>query len=189
MPNETIAAVPANVNEPVVLKRFLDRLIERLDIVLGLRGDSGYITATDLEQGLSTIGTSEEVEALAASLAEVEESNSALANSITQNADAISGVETRLSSVELDSNFHDFNYAGYEDLDGRYEFDTIGVNIANAPYTPAGGEQHYNFLDCYKTATGGVIQVLRAYSDTTVTPATYTRIGRTWSDALARGWY
>ena len=42
--NESIAAVPVDVKDPDTLKRFLDRLVERLDIVLGYRGGDPYIT-------------------------------------------------------------------------------------------------------------------------------------------------
>lgn len=37
MANESIIAVPPNINEPIVLQRFLTRLVEQLDIVLGNR--------------------------------------------------------------------------------------------------------------------------------------------------------
>ena len=37
MPNESLISVPPNVNDPVVLRRFLLRLVEQLDIVIGNR--------------------------------------------------------------------------------------------------------------------------------------------------------
>jgi len=37
MPNESIISVPPNVTDPVVLRRFLLRLVEQLDIVIGNR--------------------------------------------------------------------------------------------------------------------------------------------------------
>ena len=47
MANETIAQVPTDVTDPVILKRFLSRLVERLDITLGFRGDDAYAKCND----------------------------------------------------------------------------------------------------------------------------------------------
>lgn len=40
MANESIIAVPADISNPLILRRFLDRLVERLDIVIGNRQGS-----------------------------------------------------------------------------------------------------------------------------------------------------
>ena len=53
MANQSIISVPPNVEEPVVLQRFLSRLVEQLDVVLGNRAgpSNQYI---DQEQLLTT---------------------------------------------------------------------------------------------------------------------------------------
>ena len=51
--NESIAVVPVDVKDPDTLKRFLDRLVERLDIVLGYRGGDPYITEENQVQTIS----------------------------------------------------------------------------------------------------------------------------------------
>lgn len=193
MPNETIAAVPANVAEPVTLKRFLDRLIEKLDIVLGFRGDDGYITGTDLEAGLNpALDTLAEIataiQTLQRELTSLEESSEDLTATVSDNTEAISTINTELASTSLGSTYYDFNNSAYATLVGNAEFSTLGSNITNAPYTPVGLETYYNFINSVVTANDGVVQVLRAYSTTTLTPTTYFRIGDTWAAAVANGW-
>lgn len=45
MANESFVAVPANIEDPVVLRRFLMRLVEQVDIAFGNRGgqDTSYV--------------------------------------------------------------------------------------------------------------------------------------------------
>ena len=47
--NETLVAVPLNVEQAGQTRQFLIRLVEKLDIVLGYRGDEPYVTISDLQ--------------------------------------------------------------------------------------------------------------------------------------------
>jgi len=50
MANQSLVSVPPNVGEPVVLQRFLSRLVEQLDIVLGNRAGptESYVSQNEL---------------------------------------------------------------------------------------------------------------------------------------------
>jgi len=50
MANQSLVSVPPNVGEPVVLQRFLSRLVEQLDIVLGNRAGpaESYVSQEEL---------------------------------------------------------------------------------------------------------------------------------------------
>jgi LPS O-antigen subunit length determinant protein (WzzB/FepE family) len=50
MANQSLVSVPPNVGEPVVLQRFLSRLVEQLDIVLGNRAGpkDSYVSQDEL---------------------------------------------------------------------------------------------------------------------------------------------
>lgn len=63
MANQSLISVPTNVDDPVVLRRFLSRLVEQLDIVVGNRADNAYVTNTDITS---------EADALTAALNEAE---------------------------------------------------------------------------------------------------------------------
>jgi len=193
MPNQTIASVPPNVEEPIVLKRFLLRLIEELDIVLGYRGDSSYVSQSQLVNTTDPLNTtlasvSDRVTVNAADITSIEEQNQTIADAIESNSASIEAVNQLLSSTVLSSTYHDFNDIAYSTLEGNSEFSTLGSHITNAPYTPVGIETYYNFINSVITANGGVVQTLRAYSTTTLTPTTYFRIGDTWADVGTLGW-
>lgn len=47
--NETIVAVPLSVENPGQTRQFLLRLVEKLDIVLGYRGEDPYVSISQLQ--------------------------------------------------------------------------------------------------------------------------------------------
>lgn len=60
MPNETLVAIPQNFESPNSIRLFLSRLLEELDIVLGLRGDSesGSTVLEDLASRIEQLESS-----------------------------------------------------------------------------------------------------------------------------------
>lgn len=48
MANGTLIAVPPNVDSPQALRLFLTRLIEKLDIAFGYRGNTSFVTQNDI---------------------------------------------------------------------------------------------------------------------------------------------
>jgi hypothetical protein len=52
--NETIIAVPITIEERGQLRQFLVRLVEKLDIVLGYRGDDPYVSISQLQTKASS---------------------------------------------------------------------------------------------------------------------------------------
>ena len=189
MPNQTIAAVPVDLADPTVLKRFLIHLIEQLDIVLGYRGTTEYVSTAQLATAELTLVrladtlalTDTEVEELTASL-------TALVETVTTNSTGIEAINETLTSTVLGSTYHDFDDAVYADLSGRAEFNTLGSNLTNAPYAPVGGETYYNYFNAIVTDNDGVVQELLAYSTTTLAPTKFFRIGDTWTEAQTLGW-
>lgn len=185
--------MPADVTQPDVLKRFLNRLIEELDIVLGFRGDKLYATDAALtnatDAAVITLDTiTADVAANEEAIAEFTDSLEGLTSAVSTNEQAISDLDTVLSSTVLSSTYHNFDNAAYATLEGNNEFNTLGSNITNAPYTPVGVETYYNFINSVVTANGGVVQTLRVYSTTTLAPTTYFRIGNTFAEAVSLGW-
>lgn len=57
MPNQSIISVPFNVQEPIVLTRFLTRLVEQLDIVLGKRSgeNTQYVDQSQLIESANSL--------------------------------------------------------------------------------------------------------------------------------------
>lgn len=99
MINESLFQVPASVEDPDVLKRFLDRLVERLDIVLGYRGDNPYAATSDLETAVSALTA--EAEQLTTQLGtETESLNQQLLLLVTQLEEQLKQLVDLLARVE-----------------------------------------------------------------------------------------
>jgi hypothetical protein len=97
MANQTLISVPANLEQPLVLKRFITSLIERLDIILGYRGSNSYASNTELAEQGATL-----VEALNIVAAKAEENEAAileLSKEITELSDNIDDQLTALNQV------------------------------------------------------------------------------------------
>lgn len=191
MTNQTLIAVPAGVAETTdTIQLFLTRLVEELDIVLGYRGNSTYISTADVDVGgLTTLqDLFDASETLTASLGELTEIVETNASNIDSNTDSISSLESRAVSTVLGAAYHDFDTDEFADLIGNAEVVTLGSNLSNTPYTPVGGETYYNYFNAVVTDNGGVVQELKAYSTTTLAPTSYFRIGNDWTAAKALGW-
>ena len=52
--NETVIAVPITIEEKGQLRQFLVRLVEKLDIILGYRGNDPYVSISQLQSASAT---------------------------------------------------------------------------------------------------------------------------------------
>jgi hypothetical protein len=189
MANESIIAVPVDVAEPKVLKRFLTRLIEELDLVLGFRGGDPYVSQSDLV-GASTslLDLAKLVKALTDTLSELNTEVSELAEAVQDNADYISSFDKTLSTVSLSAVYNDFDATNYQALQGRAEFSALGSALTNAPFATVPATTYYCFFNCATTVNGGVVQELVVYDvPSALGVVSYTRVGNTFADALANG--
>jgi len=94
MPNQTLVAIPPKIDNPKDLRTFLIRLVERLDVVLGFRGNEGYST---IEQSANLAGQIKEVrDNLATAVKDLD-------SRVTSNTDAIDTLTpgTEVASLSL----------------------------------------------------------------------------------------
>jgi len=117
--NESLVAIPPDVAEPEVLRRFLLRLVEELDSVLGFRGNDSLVRQSDLSQtseGLDSArvtlsSLSEELTTLSDLVREITEESEVGADSLQAQ---ISDLESRLSSAESTIASHTAELANHE---------------------------------------------------------------------------
>lgn len=100
--NESIIALPPNVEEPQVLKRFLQNLIVELDEVLGFRGSNASVRQADLQsvtEGTVTTfaGLTEALTELTARVASIEDAQVTAGDDVTAELDS---VKARLDDLE-----------------------------------------------------------------------------------------
>lgn len=122
MANQSIIAVPPNLEEPVVLRRFLARLVEQLDVVTGNRAgpQQQYI---DQEQLLDTskdltIALEQAKENLEYALSQVEslsaEELAALGSRIGSNENELLIQSGRLDNIDILNNQQDSRLVSLE---------------------------------------------------------------------------
>lgn len=55
MAGSSFIQLPSNVDDSIQLRRFLDKLVQQLDIAFGNRGDDSFVTQTNYISGVSSI--------------------------------------------------------------------------------------------------------------------------------------
>ena len=179
--NESIAAVPADVQDPVILKRFLDRLVERLDIVLGYRGGDPYVTTEDQIQTFS------ELQEL---LTQMKESSSQLEETITEVEQKLEEAKTLLEELSKlkeyqDTAIRDMNSTAWTTTSLYSSFTALGSEILNPP-TPLVASDTYK---CFVEVRASYVQrVTIAKVGAVAALIDKTRAGSTWSELIANAW-
>jgi len=106
----TFIQVPSNVDDPMVLKRFLDKLIQELDVAFGNRGDSRFAKPEEMQGFVENTSFENELAELNAKL-----------NSMQEEID-------RLKEVKLPFDINDYMPKdGSEDFTGIVSYDTNKV--------------------------------------------------------------
>ena len=180
--NESIATVPVDVKDPDTLKRFLDRLVERLDIVLGYRGGDPYITEEDQVQTIS------ELQQLL--LSELKEAIAGFQPAIDEVSQKLSEAETKIAELGKLSSYQntatvDLNSTAWTTGDVYSSFTALGSAILNPPATLLAGSTYKCFVEVrpeyVQRVTIAEVGVIAAVIDK-------TRAGSTWSELIANAW-
>ena len=180
--NESIATVPVDVKDPDTLKRFLDRLVERLDIVLGYRGGDPYITEEDQVQTIS------ELQQLL--LSELKEAIAGFQPAIDEISQKLSEAETKITELGKLSSYQDtttvdLNSTAWTTGDVYSSFTALGSAILNPPTALIAGSTYKCFVEVrpeyVQRVTIAEVGAVAAVIDK-------TRAGSTWSELVANAW-
>ena len=107
MSNQTLIQIPLGLElqDPGRLRIFLLKLIEKLDIVLGYRGNDGYVSQSQLAQADNQINVNDlTLLSLAEQLAEV-------SNQVTENQEAIEVNTEALETVQAAAAITKLNFS------------------------------------------------------------------------------
>lgn len=180
MANETLAQVPSDVSDPVVLKRFLSSLVERLDVVLGYRGDSSYASDTTVKDLATTT---------AENFSNLTETTSTLQSDLGTAKETVAGHEERLTSTEdqlgqlqayKSTGLCDFNVEGWPIFSS---FTCLGSEALNPPAALTAGDTYSFFVTVLPSYVQTVVVL-----DNTGASKQYVRSGLTWTEVAANGW-
>lgn len=180
MANETIAQVPTDVTDPVILKRFLSRLVERLDITLGFRGDDAYATSSTVTGLAKSTKNSVEsltstTEATTKSVTELNTALDTLAETVTTHTDQLGQLQ-QYQVTEL----RDFNVEGWP---LHSYFTCLGSEVVNPPITLVAGDTYTFFVDVLPNYVQSVVVL-----DSSGVSTRKYRSGLTWSGVAANAW-
>lgn len=189
--NETLIQVPAELAEPLQLRKFLLQLIERLDIVLGFRGQDPYLTKTDLQSSAEILSN------LPATIANINSSIATAEKNIvylqSEQENLVSLLEnlqsTSFTTATLGAAYNDFNYTGYATLKGYYEFTALGSAITNAPPGAGlvGATSYTVLIHSYLNSGGGA--ATEVYITSATTKTFHKRAGPTSALYFSLGWF
>lgn len=179
--NESIAAVPTDVSDPATLKRFLDRLVEKLDIVLGYRGGDPYLTSDEQVNSLS------ELQDL---LAKLKETNTELADTIEEFQSKIDEIKqsiedlTKLKEYQ-DTSIRNLNDTAWTTASVYSSFTALGSDILNPPNPLVASDTYKCFVEVrpsfVQRVTIAKVGAVAAITDK-------VRAGSTWTELIANAW-
>ena len=180
MANETLAQIPSDVADPIVLKRFLSSLVEKLDIVLGFRGNDAYASGTSVKD-LAT-STKESLSSLSDSLSTIDSTVKTTSDSIADHEERLISAEEQVRQLQAfaSTDLRDFNAEGWP----IYSFFTcLGSEVLNPPGALTAADT-YSFFSSVLPSFVQTVTIL----DNTGYSRQFVRTGLTWSEVAANGW-
>lgn len=179
--NESIAAVPTDISDPITLKRFLDRLVERLDIVLGYRGGDPYVTS---DEQVSTIS---ELQGL---LAQIKTSNTELTSTIEDFKSKLDEIKQSLEDLAKlkeyqTTSIRDLNSIAWTTASVYNSFTALGSEILNPPNPLVGVDSYKCFVEVRPSFVQRVT-IVKVGAVAAITDK--VRAGSTWTELIANAW-
>lgn len=180
MANESIAQVPADITNSVALRRFLERLVEKLDVAFGYRGDDGYVSTSALSDATSSAAKSltaltKDVDSATTSVAEIEKTTTALDARL-----AVVEEQTASTTGYAVTELRDLNEEGWP----LYSYFTaLGSEILNPPSVLVADDMYTVFSTVLPPYTQEIVIL-----DNTGLSTKYIRAGITWAGVITNGW-
>ena len=193
MSNETFMALPDKLDDPITVKRALQRIIEEVDKILGNRGSEPYLTIDNIA-GVSeeTLLSLQEVADLIANLQEalaaLELNNTDVAEILTQILDSIEQLQNAGNYTELADAFQDFNDDEWFSFAGKGVVSGQGSSFMNEPGSFIPGDEYNVYADSAPTPGGGISTTVTVENVTKATLEAHKRSGYTKATTISNGW-
>jgi len=145
MSKQSLSAVPPDIAKPEVLKRFLTRLLEQLDTILGLRGtgQEKYVSQQDLASAAETLSSLQsELSTSVRRFQQLRKDLEVLNLSADQVLDRVKALELELTSLDT--------FATTQVWLKMFEADFIGRNTNG----PASTTRSFNVTAVVRVGTG-----------------------------------
>lgn len=189
--NESLIQVPAEFSEPLQLRKFLLQLVERLDIVLGFRGQDPYVTKTDLQSSAEILSNLPSIiSTINTDLTEVQKDVTDLQSAQENISDSFENAQNlSFTTTPLGVAYNDFNYTGYATLKGYAQFTALGSAITNPPAGAGliGATSYTVLIHSYINSGGGA--TTEVYITSATTKTFHKRAGPTSALYFSLGWF
>lgn len=172
MANQTIAQIPVDLADSASMKRFLQELVGNLDVVLGYKPSTSYVTTSELQTEADN-----SVSGIAANIDAIKKANEEAGNTVSQLQEDLEDVQADIDDVykakALGTDYLDFNAAVWNDVKGAFEYSALGSDLLNPPATLVPTDT-YNVYGVSYDTTNSVLQLFWLDSGSV---NVYTRVG------------
>ncbi len=195
MANSTLVALPTGITSFDEIQRVLARVIEELDVLLGNRGTDPALRASELTSASSTLKQlTADLDTLATEAKALEQSIERALLSLSRESNQIAELQTQIddlssalttlegywTSTALSADYYDFDFIGWDSLTGNGEFNALGSDLTNAPFTPNPLLSYSIYVYALPSVAGEAILRMIVLEDG-VNTYNLTKAGGSWS--------
>ena len=189
MSNQSFAQVPLNIEESDALRKFLQKVVEEIDVIQGGRGGDAYVKESEIVETATVSLTSVNAELVeqAGTISTMQDDISDNESSIADNTAIIDDVQYTVTHRALSTTYNDFDDAVWGLLKGKGQFSALGSAMTSPPFVVTGGTTYITYVDSALTTGGGVVQTVMM-EDTGVDVKVFVRTGDSFAVAVTNGW-
>lgn len=189
MSNESFAQVPLDLTNADALRRFLQKVVEEVDVITGRRAADLYVKTSEVEEA-EVVSLTE----LSNTITEIEKILAVNATNIATNESDIATLQADVDALQfitthaaLTATYNDFDNAVWGTLKGKGQFSALGSAMTNPPFAVTAGTTYLVYADSATTTGGGVTQRVMM-EDTGVDLKVFYRTGDSFAQAVTNGW-
>lgn len=187
---ESRLSLPADVTDPLSLRRSLAAIIRELDLITGVKGTDPYVKESELPNVTPTLsGLNEAFSELAEVVANLTESTNTVDDAIEELTDKVNTLIGLTTYTQGSIAMFDFNDTEWALLVGLFQISGLGEDFINPPEALTTGVTYNVYVDSTTTLNDGVVQEVIVEDTTNNSIAVYKRAGDSFSDALTNGWF
>lgn len=188
MPESKIS-LPADVSDPVSLRRTLSAIVNELGLITGSKGVDPYVKESELPSNVVTLNS------LDASIEEIKKAIKDVEDSVEEAAVDFTAIEEELAKLSNVTEYDqavvamlDFDDSSWDGLQGLYQLSDLGENFTNPPAPLTTGVTYNVFAQSFVTLGSGVVQEVIIEDTTAASITVYKRAADSFAQAIINGW-
>ena len=189
MPESRIS-LPADVLDPLSLRRTLSAIVDELGIITGAKGVDPYVKESELPEAEVTLSSlNAALTELKAALATIDESNDDVEEAVEALLEAVAKLSNVTEYDQASVAMLDFNNTVWSSLEGLFQLSDLGENFSNAPEALTTGVTYNVYVQSFKTLGEGSVQEVVIENTSASEIKVYKRAADSFTQLLANGWF